>query len=147
MFDLLEVYLLLRANDMIRYLSSERNQGGVESLVDLPAHVLLAAVLEREWFTLIGRGTSRLCSDWLDLDVGDASSRHPKPPTRCIPCLSLCLYGVRALYNRSFQCTDATLMIKRHSERQEMPFMALESLRHQRQDPTNESTVLISLDQ
>ena len=74
---MLVVYLLLRANDMIRYLSSERNQGGVESLVDLPPHVLLAAVLEGEWSTLIGREPSRLCSDWLNLDVAEASSLMP----------------------------------------------------------------------
>ena len=66
---MLVIYLLLRANDMIRYLSSEGNQGGVESLVDLPAHVLLVAFLEEEWSNPIARGPSRLCSDWLDFYV------------------------------------------------------------------------------
>ena len=31
----------------------------------------------QNWSTLIGRDQLRLCSDWLDLDVADASSLMP----------------------------------------------------------------------
>ena len=55
-----------------------------EVLLDVlvPRHQLHVVNLQcfkskTDWSTLIGRGPSRLCSDWLDSDVADASSLMP----------------------------------------------------------------------
>ena len=48
-------------------------------------------------------------SDWFTVEVRDVSYAI-KPPTWGINCLSLCLYGIRAPYNRFFLSIEATLM-------------------------------------
>ena len=45
------------------------------------------SILRPDWSTLIGRGPSRLCSDWLD-------HQHTAQGTIRISCLELCLYGI-----------------------------------------------------
>ena len=63
----------------------EVGEGGALQVAAVDLH----GVLQPEWSALIGRGTSTLCSDWLDLDVTDAIK------TQLISCLLLCPYGIR----------------------------------------------------
>ena len=55
--------------------------------------------------TLIGRGPMIFCCDWVDLDFGvtmpdllchkEPAQGTPNPNSKSMPCLALCLYGIR----------------------------------------------------
>ena len=69
--------------------------GGVGGELRLESH------LRAEWFTLIGRGTTRLCSDWLECPYAIKTQREASNVlSKGFGCLELCLHGIRELAER-----------------------------------------------
>ena len=100
--------LFTLGKSILNDLPAPRNINELETMVLTVGEIIIRKIdiIKAGWSTpLIGRGLLRLCSDWWDLDVADASSLRPyrhslKQEILLVGgfgCLELCIYGIREL--------------------------------------------------